>query len=156
MSGNYVFSLQPTFTQGLIIGQLSILVLLGLILKYLFLDSTQEPFDRSSYHPRVDSDLSLQSQKFHAPSVKSEVQDDTTESTEWLNVLLRQVWQHVWRLSFAHQTFFQIADVYRSKMRDDLPGTKGDEVARRRLENYANTIRPIGFSVSIHHAVYSR
>jgi len=70
----------------------------------------------------------LQSQKIHAPSVKSEVQDDTTESTEWLNVLLRQ-----------------IADVYRSKIRDDQLGAKGDEVARRRLENYANAIRPIGF-----------
>ena len=91
MGGNYIFSLQPTFTQGLIIGQLSILVLLGLVLKYLFLDSTQDPFERSSYHPHVDSDLSLQSQKFHSPSAKSEVQDDSTESTEWLNVLLRQV-----------------------------------------------------------------
>lgn len=94
MGGNYIFSLQPTFTQGLIIGQLSIIVLFGFVLKYLFLDSTQEPFERSSYHPRVDSDLTLQSQKFHSPSVKSEVQDDTTESTEWLNVLLRQVRKH--------------------------------------------------------------
>ncbi|KAF8633921.1 hypothetical protein AX15_001106 [Amanita polypyramis BW_CC] len=128
MAGNYVFSLQPTFTQGLIIGQLSILILLGLILKYLFLDSTQEPFERSSYHPRVDSDLSLQSQRTHSPSVKNQVQDDAPESAEWLNMLLQQ-----------------IANVYRSKLRDDLAGTKGDEVARERLESYANTIRPTGF-----------
>ncbi|KAK2461795.1 hypothetical protein APHAL10511_006258 [Amanita phalloides] len=128
MGGNYVFSLQPTFTQGLIIGQLSILVLVGLILKYLFLDSTQQPFERSSYHPRVDNDLSLQSQKISSPSLKSEVQDDAAESTEWLNVLLRQ-----------------LADVYRSKIRDDLPGTKGEEVARERLETYVNSIRPAAF-----------
>lgn len=153
MGGNYIFSLQPTFTQGLIIGQLSIIVLLGLVLKYLFLDSTQEPFERSSYHPRVDSDLTLQSQKFHSPSVKSEVQDDTTGSTEWLNVLLRQVCKCPRRLSFAYPTFFQIANVYRSKLRDDQPGSRGDEVARRRLESYVNTIRPMGFLVCLNISV---
>jgi hypothetical protein len=153
MGGNYIFSLQPTFTQGLIIGQLSIIVLLGLVLKYLFLDSTQEPFERSSYHPRVDSDLTLQSQKFHSPSVKSEVQDDTTGSTEWLNVLLRQVRKRPRRLPFAYPTFFQIANVYRSKLRDDQPGSRGDEVARRRLENYVNTIRPMGFLVCLNISV---
>ena len=152
MGGNYIFSLQPTFTQGLIIGQLSIIVLLGVVLKYLFLDSTQEPFERSSYHPRVDSDLTLQSH--HSPSVKSEVQDNTTESTEWLNVLLRQVRRHPWFLSFAYPTFFQIANVYRSKLRDDQPGSRGDEVARRRLESYVNTIRPMGFLVCLN--IYAR
>lgn len=39
--GNYLFSLQPTFTQGLVLGQLSILFLLSLILKYLFLDAAR-------------------------------------------------------------------------------------------------------------------
>ena len=54
MSGNYLFSLTPTFTQGLVLGQLSILVLLMLILKYLFLDSTKYPFETTSYHPGAE------------------------------------------------------------------------------------------------------
>jgi maintenance of morphology protein 1 len=130
MAGNYIFSLQPTFTQGLVIGQLSILTLLGLILKYLFLDSTQIPFDRSSYHPHVDSDLSIQSQKLPlAPPFRAEVlEGDASEPAEWLNLLLRQ-----------------IANVYRSKLRDDLPGARGDEVARKRVERYANAVRPVGW-----------
>jgi maintenance of morphology protein 1 len=33
------FSLTPTFTQGLVVGQLSILLLLAFILRYLFFDS---------------------------------------------------------------------------------------------------------------------
>ncbi|KAM6498256.1 Maintenance of mitochondrial morphology protein 1 [Amanita muscaria] len=119
-SGNYIFSLQPTFTQGLIIGQFSILILLGLILKYLFLDSTQQPFERSSYHP--------QTQKLTSPLETYELQGDAAGSPEWLNLLLRQ-----------------IADVYRSKLRDDMPGANGDEVARKRVENYANSIRPAGW-----------
>ncbi|KAF8640672.1 hypothetical protein AX17_000329 [Amanita inopinata Kibby_2008] len=128
MGGNYIFSLQPTFTQGLILGQLSILILLGLILKYLFLDSTQDPFERSSYHPRVNGDLSLRSQKPQSLPARNEVGGGDVESAEWLNSLLRQV-----------------ANVYRSKLRDDLPGLKGDEVARKRLEIYANMIRPTSF-----------
>lgn len=43
----------------------------------------------------------------------------------------------------------QVAELYRSKLRNDLPGADGDEVARKRLEDYANRIRPSGFLVVI-------
>ncbi|KAG5353245.1 hypothetical protein C0989_008980 [Termitomyces sp. Mn162] len=39
----------------------------------------------------------------------------------------------------------QIVDVYRSKLRDDLTGPEGNEIARKRIEDYANKIRPAGF-----------
>ncbi|TFK41015.1 maintenance of mitochondrial morphology protein 1 [Crucibulum laeve] len=128
MPSNYLFSLQPTFTQGLVLGQLSILVLLGLILKYLFLDSTQYPFETSSYHPRVDSDLSLRKRKAESSTQPDPIPSEDAESAQWFNALLRQV-----------------VDVYRSKLRDDLSGVDGDEVARKRIEDYANKIRPAGF-----------
>lgn len=90
MGNNYIFSLQPTFTQGLILGQLSILVLLVLILKYLFLDSTEYPFETSSYHPRVDSDVLLRNRINASQEVKQEV-DHGDETAEWFNMLLLQV-----------------------------------------------------------------
>ncbi|KAJ7102236.1 maintenance of mitochondrial morphology protein 1 [Mycena belliarum] len=127
MGSNYVFSLQPTFTQGLILGQLSILVLLVLILKYLFLDSTEYPFETSSYHPRVDNDLLLRKRNSSSHSMPESL-DDKAESAEWFNMLLHQVFE-----------------IYRSKLRDGLAGAEGDEVARKRIEDYANKIRPPGF-----------
>ncbi|KAJ6604332.1 maintenance of mitochondrial morphology protein 1 [Mycena vulgaris] len=134
MGNNYVFSLQPTFTQGLILGQLSILVLLVLILKYLFLDSTQYPFETSSYHPRVDNDLLLRKQNISSHSMAESI-DEKAESAEWFNMLLHQV-----------------VEIYRSKLRDGLVGAEGDEVARKRIEDYANKIRPPGFldHINIH------
>ncbi|KAF8078458.1 maintenance of mitochondrial morphology protein 1 [Lyophyllum atratum] len=128
MGANYIFSFEPTFTQGLMLGQLSVIVLLGLILKYIFLDSTQDPFETSTYQPRADNNFTLRAQKHELQEVTNERQDDDHESAEWLNTLLRQV-----------------VDVYRSKLRDDLPGAEGDEIARKRIESYANRIRPPGF-----------
>ncbi|KAG7099373.1 ERMES complex subunit mmm1 [Marasmius oreades] len=126
MANNYIFSLQPTFTQGLIIGQFSILVLLYLILKYLFLDSTKHPFETSSYHPKVGSDSPARHQyPLKEPQL---VQGSGHESAEWFALLLHQV-----------------LDVYRSKLRNDLAGSAGDEIARQRVEAYANKIRPVGF-----------
>lgn len=87
MPNNYVFSLQPTFTQGLILGQLSILVLLGMILKFLFLDSTQHPFESSS----VDTDLLRRKRGLEPRHLPEELLHDNAESVEWFNVLLRQV-----------------------------------------------------------------
>jgi len=43
----------------------------------------------------------------------------------------------------------QVADVYRSKLRDDLQGVEGDEVLRRRVEEFVNIMRPSGILVSI-------
>jgi maintenance of morphology protein 1 len=86
-----VLSLQPTFTQGLILGQLSIIVLLVFILKYLFLDSTAHPFETFSYYPRVDSDHSSRSRVDLSQRTDEGNLDRVAESAEWFNVLLRQV-----------------------------------------------------------------
>lgn len=51
---------------------------------------------------------------------------------------------NVWRIP---QSLKQVVNVYRSKLRDNLPGAEGDEVARKRIEDYANQIRPPGFVV---------
>ena len=42
----------------------------------------------------------------------------------------------------------QVAGVYRSKLRDDLQGVEGDEVLRRRVEDFVNIMRPSGILVS--------
>ncbi|KAL0950984.1 hypothetical protein HGRIS_007731 [Hohenbuehelia grisea] len=126
MAGNLILSLQPTFTQGLILGQLSIIFVMVLILKYLFLDSTQNPFETSSYHPHAEGKSVPRKQETRSFKRESDVGDE--ESAEWLNMLVQQ-----------------IADVYRSKLRDDLPGADGDEIARQRIEDYANRIRPASF-----------
>ncbi|KAI5835851.1 hypothetical protein K523DRAFT_259604 [Schizophyllum commune Tattone D] len=135
MSGNYLFSLTPTFTQGLVLGQLSILVLLMLILKYLFLDSTKYPFETTSYHPGAERHTR---QGGHTPLDLGEldgVDGKAPISAEWLNSLVKQ-----------------ILNVYRSKLRDDLDGMDGDEVARARVEAYANRVLPSSFldHVTIH------
>ena len=91
MSGNYLFSLTPTFTQGLVLGQLSILVLLMLILKYLFLDSTKYPFETTSYHPGAERHTRRGG---HTPLDLGEldgVDGKTPISAEWLNSLVKQV-----------------------------------------------------------------
>ena len=44
--------------------------------------------------------------------------------------------------------FFQVLDIYRLKIRDELSGIEGDEVARRKIEELANRVRPPGFLVS--------
>ena len=40
-------------------------------------------------------------------------------------------------------------DVYRSKIRGEVDGIEGDELARARIEAYANSIRPTGFLVRV-------
>ncbi|KAF8807557.1 maintenance of mitochondrial morphology protein 1 [Phlegmacium glaucopus] len=126
---------QPTFTQGLVIGQLSILILLGMILKYLFLESSQYPLETASYHQQVDNDAFLRKRDLKAPNINLDQDSNPFESTKWFNTLLSQV-----------------VDVYRSKLRNDIAGIEGDEVARKRIEVYANTIRPAGFvdHITIH------
>jgi len=47
------------------------------------------------------------------------------------------------RLHVLHQ----VVDVYRTKIRGDIEGIEGDEIARKRVEDYANSIRPKGFIV---------
>lgn len=88
MSNNYVFSLQPTFTQGLILGQLSVLVLLGTILRYLFFDSSRNPFETTTYHPQFDKNSILRKQNV---DTQSAADVEAPESLDWFNTLLRQV-----------------------------------------------------------------
>lgn len=83
MGSGYIFSLQPTFTQGFIFGQLSILALLVVVLRYLFLDT--EPAQNVPERVPV-------SQPTH-PSTRLDEKSThiEPESTEWLNTLLYQV-----------------------------------------------------------------
>jgi len=98
--GNYIFTLTPTFTQGLILGQVSILLLVYFILKYLFFDSKSAQLLKESSDE--DAPLfrpSFSAEKFIATAflqTKAKKQDeerdeDSVESAEWLNVLLKQV-----------------------------------------------------------------
>ena len=106
MSNGYLPSLHPTFTQGFILGQLSVLVLLVLILKYLFLDSTKSPFETSSYHPRVNSDVSLRNQHVFPPETDDKVSEKNAESMEWLSLLMQQVGvRHLMQASSLIRTF---------------------------------------------------
>ncbi len=83
---------QPTFTQGFIIGQLSILFLLGAILKYLFFESNQDdPLQAASYHQQVENDTFLRRRNLHVQKTATEEEPPESESSEWLNVLLKQV-----------------------------------------------------------------
>ncbi|CAK5265294.1 unnamed protein product [Mycena citricolor] len=127
MGVSNVFSLQPTFTQGLIIGQLSILILLAFILKYLFLDSPQNPFQTSHYNDhRFDAHRPVRKQNL---SSTGGVEDrEGIESAEWFNMLMHQV-----------------TDIYRAKLRNGFSGLDGDDHARVHVENYANKMRPQGF-----------
>jgi maintenance of morphology protein 1 len=43
----------------------------------------------------------------------------------------------------------QIVDVYRSKLRNHLHGLEGDEIARQRIEEFANGVIPPGLLVSL-------
>ncbi|KIJ68280.1 hypothetical protein HYDPIDRAFT_124598 [Hydnomerulius pinastri MD-312] len=127
MGNNYVFSLTPTFTQGLVLGQLSILVLLALVLKYLFFVPPNEESETPTFQPLTKPDYPLRNR-----SPKLEDEDSTQkgpESANWFNLLARQ----------------QVVDVYRAKLQDGKTGFEGNEVARERIEAYANKIRPRGF-----------
>ncbi|KAG2077142.1 hypothetical protein BDR04DRAFT_1125557 [Suillus decipiens] len=124
MGNNYIFSLTPTFTQGLVLGQLSILVLLALVLKYLFFIPPESETETVTFHPLPKSN----------PSWHQDVEEDDTnsspekESAHWFNILARQV-----------------VDVYRTKLQNNLTGYEGIEVARRKIEDHANELRPRGF-----------
>jgi maintenance of morphology protein 1 len=143
MSNGYLLSLHLTFTQGLILGQLSVLVLLVLILKYLFLDSTKSPFETSSYHPPVNSNISIRNLNGFPPEAEGSVSVGSTESMEWFNLLVQQVsgWPpHA--DSVVDQIFHKVVETFRSGLRDNVPGADGDEIARKRIEDLANAVRP--------------
>ena len=97
MGANYIFSLTPTFTQGLIIGQLSILLLLAVILKYLFLDSGPTPPYDAGILQQLPVPVSSQEKDRSASRAQFTLGDegfgggfDETESAQWFNVIVRQ------------------------------------------------------------------
>ena len=98
--GNYIFTFTPTFTQGLIIGQVSILLLVYFILKYLFFDpkssqllgeSSEE--DAPFFRPNFPAEKFIPTPFLQAKGKeRDEGRDgDSVESAEWLNTLLKQV-----------------------------------------------------------------
>ncbi|EED77249.1 predicted protein, partial [Postia placenta Mad-698-R] len=126
---------RPTFTQGLILGQFSILFLLVLVLKYLFFDTVSDhAYRTSSYQPKIERDededgIALVAERLAPkPAQDGKQSGNECESADWLNALL-----------------IQVLEAYRVKLRDGLPGAEGDEVARKRVERFANQMRPPGF-----------
>ena len=96
MGSAYLLTLQPTFTQGLILGQVSILVLLFFILKYLFFVSGKEdPQTTLSYQPRLvysgEADT-IEGQNPLTPDSAIERNGvESVESADWMNIVLQQV-----------------------------------------------------------------
>ena len=87
MSSGDMFTFQPTFTQGLILGQCSILALLAVVLKYLFLD-TEHSQKVPVYADPAPPVLQPSILSAHAGENSAKVE---SESTHWLNTLLHQV-----------------------------------------------------------------
>ncbi|KAG1847061.1 hypothetical protein F4604DRAFT_1976217 [Suillus subluteus] len=108
----------PTFTQHLMLGPLSILVLLTLVLKYLFFIPTESETETIPFHL-----LSKLSTLWH----QDVEEDDTdsvpeTEAAHWFNIRARQV-----------------VEVYRAKLQQDLTGCEAIEVSRRNIEDQVLT-----------------
>jgi len=88
----YVLTIHPTFTQGFILGQLSILIILFLILKYLFLDSSNEPLTPGLSAPSKfaqESAITVDSNSIELPPTPP--LEEGVESTEWFNLIIREV-----------------------------------------------------------------
>jgi len=159
--GNYIFTLTPTFTQGLILGQVSILLLVYFILKYLFFDSkSAKLLEESSEEDAPLFRPSFSAEKFIATAflqTKAKKQEeerdgDSVESAEWLNVLLKQVSGRVPR-ELIHEAWTEsekIVDEYRCKLRATERGLDGEKVALRRVQDLVNRIRPQALLVSDH------
>jgi hypothetical protein len=79
MGSDFFHILQPTFTQGLVLGQISVLLLLGLILKYLFLDTSQPPAARAEIREENGNALT------------TDEKQRSSESTEWFNTVVQKV-----------------------------------------------------------------
>lgn len=94
MGNNYLLSLTPTFTQGLVLGQLSILFLLALILKYLFLEAETTPHGQE----RIQSTLNVEKERYteRVPAVALEDTEYEEESTAWFNLLLYKVYRAIY------------------------------------------------------------
>ncbi|KDQ08454.1 hypothetical protein BOTBODRAFT_165878 [Botryobasidium botryosum FD-172 SS1] len=132
-----LFSLTPTFTQGLVLGQFSILTLLYFIVRYLFLDTTSQQADSNPSSPTlVPTPLHPQKDRAAAANGGVDICLDSAsrspESAEWLSELAEQVIQ-----------------VYRAEWRDHLAGSEGEEAARIHVERWANKYRGAGLLVRL-------
>lgn len=76
------FPLQPTFTQGFVLGQLSVLLLLALVVKYLFLVTDISP---AHHLPTIATASRL------APTTTAKSYEEKEESADWLNAVLADV-----------------------------------------------------------------
>jgi len=136
-----LFSLTPTFTQGLVLGKLSILLLLAFILRYLFFETNPPSSEESEPEtdtaamtdadkpPRDQQPLGLPVPVVPTPhtfkeSFIDEFPVDATrrESLEWFNLLLNG-----------------LTKSYRAHLHGNLTGTAANEAARRRIERWAQT-----------------
>jgi maintenance of morphology protein 1 len=149
--GSTSFSFEPTFTQGLIVGQLSIVILLVLVLRHLFFDSRAgRRLETPTYHPRLAEEEEEKPLKAAAASDAGDALRGA-ESAVWFNLLLRSVRGvaiPASLLGYTERVVLQVLDAYRSKLRDDLDGPAGDEVVRKRVEEIANRLRPASVLVS--------
>lgn len=94
MNEHTTFTLKPSFAQGLVLGQLSILILLVLVLKYLFLDSQLTPFYKPTYGPLgLEKETINYRQKKKDDIRESELETvvDGVESAEWFNFIVKEV-----------------------------------------------------------------
>lgn len=89
MGNNYILSLTPTFTQGLLLGQLSILLILALVLKYLFFLPQTDESETPNFHPFTKPD---NSSRTRSPP-EADTSPNDAESANWFNSLARQVRQ---------------------------------------------------------------
>lgn len=155
-----LFSSTPTFTQGLVLGQLSILLLLAFILRYLFFDTNLPPpstdEDESDADARADEPKDsghpipthpLSSQK-HSFIEDFPVDATRQESLEWFNLLLNEASPNLLppTSKYNHPTYrpssygtVQLTQTYRAHLRGNLTGTAANEAARRRVERWAQT-----------------
>lgn len=101
MPATSLLSLQPTFLQGFVVGQISILLLLALILKYLFFESAPPgsptvlaPLPAPRFQQRDAQSAALDAK----PTLPSADAEDSVhsrvegiESVEWFNLIIREV-----------------------------------------------------------------
>ncbi|KZS92943.1 hypothetical protein SISNIDRAFT_454891 [Sistotremastrum niveocremeum HHB9708] len=130
---NHIFTLQPTFTQGLILGQLSVILLLAVVLKYLFLNSEPRVVgDHASIHPGTGKPARSGKSSTQDPNASVSSGDHLSlsepETLQWFNEILRQVFHN-----------------YRREIRGSLDGDEGDEFVRRKIELAINELRPAKF-----------
>ena len=96
--GLYIFTLTPTFTQGLVLGQLSIFLLVYFILKYLFFGPKSAQYleespeeDAPHFRPSSPAEkfVSAASLQKKVNEQDGERDEDSVESAELLYVLLK-------------------------------------------------------------------